>query len=293
MNQNRLEKIARAHKRWLDTVIYRKTKLRTIGIVQRANLSGQCLCGLDLSNYDFSYADFRCADMSSNIINNTKFHQADLNSSKFNRSVLNNVDLAFIHGEKTIFKLAELNNVNMYGSHMQYSNFRASVLKHICAEHAEFESSSFFGAYLYRTSFSYSSLDSTDFTDAVIDGDINLNSAKLNEKTNGLCLACPEIGAFIGYKKAMGKIITLEIPADAKRSSATTKKCRCSKAKVLKIENFDGTISNCQSVHSNYDKDFIYEIGKTVSVPEFDENRWKECSPGIHFFMNKEIAKNY
>ena len=25
----------------------------------------------------------------------------------------------------------------------------------------------------------------------------------------------------------------------------------------------------------------------------FDDDRWRECAPGIHFFMNKENALNY
>ena len=85
----------------------------------------------------------------------------------------------------------------------------------------------------------------------------------------------------------------LEIPADAKRSSATTAKCRCSKAKVLRIENLDGTPAEVTQVSSDFDPNFIYKIDKIVEVPDFDNNRWIECSHGIHFFLNKDNAKNY
>ena len=106
-------------------------------------------------------------------------------------------------------------------------------------------------------------------------------------------LQCPEKGSFIGYKTASDKIVTLEICEDALRSSATTRKCRCSKAKVLDISNMDGSPANVTSVVSDYDPNFIYEIGKIVSVDNFDTDRWNECSTGIHFFITKEEVINY
>ena len=39
-------------------------------------------------------------------------------------------------------------------------------------------------------------------------------------------LQCPDSGSYIGYKKASGLVVELEIPADARRSSATSRKCR-------------------------------------------------------------------
>ena len=34
-------------------------------------------------------------------------------------------------------------------------------------------------------------------------------------------------------------------------------------------------------------------IINVVSVNDFDTNRWKECSTGIHFFMTREEAVEY
>ena len=99
-------------------------------------------------------------------------------------------------------------------------------------------------------------------------------------------------GSFIGYKKASGCLIELLILEDAKRSSATTAKCRCDKAKVLEIENIEtNNLINC--VCSDYDINFIYRVGETIHVDNFDNDRWNECSTGIHFFINKENAINY
>lgn len=106
-------------------------------------------------------------------------------------------------------------------------------------------------------------------------------------------MVCPDFGPFIGFKKASKYIIQLKIPSDAKRSSATTRKCRCDKAKVVAIQNLDGTNANVNAVRSNRDPRFIYEIGKTVSVKNFDDDRWNECSTGIHFFINRQEAVEY
>ena len=85
----------------------------------------------------------------------------------------------------------------------------------------------------------------------------------------------------------------LEILSDAKRVSATGRKCRCDKAKVLSIQNIDGTPSVMTNVASDRDSKFIYKVGEIVTVDDFDENRWNECSTGIHFFINRQEAVNY
>ena len=121
----------------------------------------------------------------------------------------------------------------------------------------------------------------------------NIDKIAWNARTAFYPLQCPETGSFIGYKKAAGKIVMLEICADAKRSSATSRKCRCSKAKVLSITNLDGSESGLSGIGSDYNKNFIYHIGETVEVPDFDENRWNECAPGIHFFITREEAVKY
>ena len=104
---------------------------------------------------------------------------------------------------------------------------------------------------------------------------------------------CPDTGSFIAYKKAGGYIVKLQIPEDAKRLSATSRKCRCDKAQVLEIQNLGGTTADLTEIRSDHDKNFIYKVGKIVSVDNFDENRWNECSTGIHFFINRQEAVEY
>lgn len=121
----------------------------------------------------------------------------------------------------------------------------------------------------------------------------NFRDVKHDEKTAFFALTCPEEGSFIGFKKAGGKIVKLLIPEDAKRSSATSRKCRCSKATVLSITNLDGSDEGDKSVKSDCRKYLIYKVGKTLEVKDFDEDRWNECSTGIHFFITRDEAVNY
>ena len=123
----------------------------------------------------------------------------------------------------------------------------------------------------------------------------DLSGANLSGAKNITCpIACPEKGSFIAFKKARdGFIVELEIPEDAKRCSATTRKCRCSKARVVSITNPDGTETEVTSVASKRDAGFVYKVGEVVEVPNFDENRWNECSSGIHFFITRQEAVDY
>ena len=87
--------------------------------------------------------------------------------------------------------------------------------------------------------------------------------------------------------------VKLRITEDALRSSATSRKCRCSKAEVLSITNLDGSAADVDSCQSDHDYNFIYRVGCYVEVEDFDTNRWNECSTGIHFFITRQEAVNY
>ena len=100
-------------------------------------------------------------------------------------------------------------------------------------------------------------------------------------------MQCPEEGAFIAWKKCENNVIVkLLIPEDAKRSSATTRKCRASKAIVLEVIGAEKGVSY-------EDADFVYEVGKEMTPDSFDDDRWNECSHGIHFFITREEAEKY
>lgn len=136
-------------------------------------------------------------------------------------------------------------------------------------------------------------LSGADLRDANLCDAKNTNKTAWDAYTAFYPLQCPETGSFIGYKKAADKIVMLEICADAKRSSATSRKCRCSKAKVLSITHLDGSDSGLTEVRSNYSKEFVYRVGEVAEVPDFDDNRWNECAAGIHFFITRDEAVKY
>lgn len=85
------------------------------------------------------------------------------------------------------------------------------------------------------------------------------------------------------------------IPADAKRSSAYGRKCRADRALVMGIEGLSGEKLDPSEycIISLFDTDYIYHVGDVIVIDDFDEDRWKECAPGFHFFMTKEEARDY
>jgi hypothetical protein len=98
-------------------------------------------------------------------------------------------------------------------------------------------------------------------------------------------LACPQEGSFTAWKACREKVLVkLLVPEDASRSSATARKCRASHVVVLDVENGEVGISK-------HDSNTIYKTGETVRCDHWDEDRWNECSGGIHFFLTKEEAQ--
>ncbi|MFR1052679.1 MAG: DUF5758 domain-containing protein, partial [Lachnospirales bacterium] len=136
-------------------------------------------------------------------------------------------------------------------------------------------------------------LSGANLSEANLSGAKGTDTVITNEGTAFFRLQCPEAGAYTAYTKAHGLIVELEIPADALRSSATSRKCRASKAKVIRITDRDGNAAGVEEVKSNYDAAFVYRVGETVSVPDFDTDRWNECAAGIHHFITRAEAVQY
>ena len=154
------------------------------------------------------------------------------------------------------------------------------------------------GAYLGGADLGGADLGGADLRDADL-RDADLRGADLGgaKDVPFIPLACPSDGAFIGWKKIEGQpddyLVKLEIPADARRSSATGTKCRCDKAMVLAITSLDEAETFEAVTNSAYSPNITYTVGEMVYPDSFDDNRWNECSHGIHFFINKQEAINY
>ena len=172
------------------------------------------------------------------------------------------------------------------GADLRGANLRDADLRDADLRDADLRDANLCDADLCDANLCGANLCGADLRDADLRG-ANLCDAK------GCYLSCPTEGSFIGWKKASGHIVKLRIPEDARRSSATGHKCRCDKAYVMEIKNMDGTKATEDTVRSDHDKNFVYTVGATVEVPDFDDNRWSECAPGIHFFIDRRAAVEY
>ena len=187
----------------------------------------------------------------------------------------------------------DLSGVDLSGAILRRTNLNFSNLRDANLSDADLSGARLMNAKLNRADLSGACLTDADLTDADLFGAILTNAKGLPP------MVCPEKGSYIAYKKArcLGNyltsvIITLEIPETAKRSSATSNKCRCNEAKVVSIESLDGTKKYEKAV-SSFDHEFVYEVGKTVKVDDFNDDRWAECTTGIHHFMTREEAEEY
>lgn len=220
----------------------------------RANLRRANLNGADLRGVDLSGADLSEADLCGAILRDADLSGADLIEADLIEASLIEADL----------READLIDADFSGANLRRADLRKADLR------------------------------KADLSEADLNG-ADLRGANYDEQTieKLFPICCPDTGSFIGWKKAGGYIVKLLITKDAKRSSAFGRKCRCSKAKVLKIENIDGSNSGIMEISSYRDGNFIYRVGEEVEVADFDTNRINECAPGIHFFITRQEAVNY
>ena len=192
------------------------------------------------------------------------------------RKWLNNED----GGERAYLCEANLCGANLYGA-----NLRGAYLcgANLCGANLG-------GAYLCGAN-----LGGADLCGANLCG-ANLGGADLCGAKNipFIPLACPERGEFVGFKKIGEYIVELLIPTNAKRCSATTRKCRASYAKVVSLTTLSGEPVKTNSVtNTGYSPNIVYKVGELVYPDAFDDDRWNECSHGIHFFINRQEAVGY
>lgn len=221
----------------------------------------------------------------------TENGRADLHGADLRGAYLSGADL----------RGADLRGVNLSGADLHGADLRGADLHRADLRKAYLHGADLRKACLHRAYLIEADLSGADLSGANLSGayliEADLSGAK---NVPYIPMACPDVGSFIGWKVCnsdIGKVIVkLLIPEDAKRSSGTGRKCRCDKAIVMEIQNKDGTKSDTDVAYSQYynAQHFAYKVGETV-VPEepFDDNRWKECASGIHFFINRQEAAEY
>ena len=295
-NGRSLKKVLKLHKKWLENPENG----------ERANLSGENLSYVDLSN-----SNLKCVILESANLKGANLESTNLTSANLENTNLEDVNLTDANLTYAYLSYTNLRGADLEGAYLRSAKLRGAILSYACLINtcliyedltgANLKSANLRGADLSYANLSCANLRGVDLTDADLTDtiltradliDANLTDIKYDHTTSFFALQCQEEGSFIGYKKANDKIVKLLITEDAKRSSATTRKCRCNKAKVLSITSLDGK-KNFEKVNSNYDPDFVYEVGKIVEVKDFDEDRWKECAPGIHFFITRDEAVMY
>ena len=228
------------------------------GILEGENIETilkQCGCYC-LRGANLSYADLHYADL----------RGADLRGADLHGACLYDADLSDAN-----LSDANLSYANLSDANLSYANLR--------------------GANLSYADLHYADLRGADLRDA---NHVQLTVAKTS--------ILPDEGDIIGWKKAWtddtmppkSVIVKLLIPSDAQRSNATGRKCRASTARVLDLQDKQGnSLPSDTTAYSGHDTDFTYKKGETVSVEDFDTNRWNECATGIHFFITRIEAAEY
>ena len=211
-------------------------------------------------------------DFTNLILENMNLENYDLSDMNFSHSNFINVNLSNVN-----FCSSQLVNVLLDDCDLQNANLKNANLERASLRRANLTKVDISGARLYAAVLENASLDDIIFDD----------------KTENFCIHCPEQGAFVAYKKGLDNlIIKLLIPSDSRRVSSTMNCCRCDKAKVLEIKNFEGT-KFFDEAWSTVAENFCYKLGEWVYAENFNEDRWYDSTGGIHFWMTEEEAKAY
>lgn len=250
-----LKEVLAAHEKWLNH--------EDGG--ERADLQGADLQGVNLQHACLQWANKQRANMRDANLKGTDMQWADLRE-------------------------ATLRWCNMQGALLQGACLRGADLKDACLQGADMRRTLMEFVDMRAALLREVDMQGADLRGADLRG-VDLRGAK---NVPLIPMTCPDAGAFIGWKKCRGnRIVKLLIPEDARRSSSTGRKCRCDKATVLAIETLRGAAASTNTAKSNRDKTFLYKIGETVTVDNFDEDRFNECASGIHFFINRQEAVEY
>ena len=277
-----LDTILEKHKLWLsDKSLGERADLRDADL-RDADLRGTNLYRADLRGADLRGADLCRADLSKSTLCEanlcgTNLYRADLRGTNLYRANLGRANLYKANLRRADFSEADLRGADLSESILCESDLREADLRK---------------ADLGMADINFANLCGADLTGAFLGG-AYFDEAYVSDAHIDYPIACPEKGSFIGYKQANELIVELLILDTAMRCSATSRKCRCSEAKVISITTLAGDYTDITEVCSNFDNDFIYKVGEIVKVENFDTNRWNECSSGIHFFITRDEAVNY
>ena len=245
--------------------------------VQIKSKSGIVLFELEKENNSLSYTIKEA-------IKNISLEGANLEGAYLRGANLRDVDF-----KGTDLREVDLRGANLEGADLSSTDLRCADLSGAYLEGADLSSTD-----LRCANFRYAYLSSAYLEGADLRG-ANLRYADLRGAKNVPFIPSylPE-GEFIAWKKLPNCIIAkLKILEDSKRSRATSDKCRCDKCLVVEFQNIDGSKSDETKFTSNEYAECTYKVGEVVYADEWDNDRWNECSHGIHFFIDRQSAVDY
>ena len=256
------------------------------------------ISGSSLSNVDLQYADLKGANLTDADLRGANLANADLRGANLNSACLKKVNLIEARLDKADLSGADLSEALLLSASMRNVNFFGADLSRSYLTEADLSFSTLTRVDLCDSNLTNTTLSGVDFLKVNLYG-ANLNRAVIyNARNFCVPMSCPSDGAFIAWKKVtdikdgLTYLVKLLVPEDARRSSATSEKCRCDKAMVLAINNII-TGESVNEVINLFFSDTKYVVGVMVYPDSFDDNRWNECSNGIHFFVDREMAINY
>ena len=214
---------------------------------------------LDMKHTIFDGLNLSGRDMTGLDLSRATFQDCDLNGTDFSGSKMDNV----------AFYRNDLRGMKLRGCLARGCSFRGQDMEGIDLS----------GANIYSS---------------VLEDAVNQDKVLYDDATKWYKMSCPEEGPFVAWKCCTDlRVVMLLVPADAKRCMATMETGRVSKAKVLTIKSIDETESFSWA-QSTVDPDFYYEAGKWIEPANgFQEDRWKDSSPGIHFFLERQQCIDY
>jgi len=255
--KKQLQEIFRKHKLWL----------RNKSEGQRADLRRA-----DLREADLQWANLQGADLQWANLREANLQGADLQWANLREANLRRADLRRADLREADLRRADLRRADLQLANLQWANLQKADLRRADLRRADLQKADLQGADLRRA----------DLQGADLQGAENIPNHVYYST-----IIFPKEGSFIGWKKCRDNIIVkLLILEDSLRSNATGRKCRASKVKVLEI--FGASIARSQ-----WNSNFFYNKDQIIEIEDFDKNRWRECSTGIHFFITRKEAEEF
>jgi hypothetical protein len=191
---------------------------------------------------------------------------------------------------------ANLGDANLGGADLGGADLRDADLRDANLGGADLGGADLRGADLGGADLGDANLGGADLRDANLGGadlrgadlrGADLGDSRIDPIAAARVSLVPKVGQFDGWKKCRGGIVVhVRIPAEARRSSATSRKCRAEFVEVVGVVGGEVGVS----IH---DGKTTYKVGETVRCDRWTEDRWVECGGGIHFFLTRIEAEHY